>query len=88
MTSQIIDPHFENDDLQPPENRLLKFFYNASKVISVNVVVRHVIFVAVVALVVSSAVLDVVRVTLQFGVFSFISQRCPSVRDLLRTLQS
>ena len=60
MTSQIIDPHFENDDLQPPENRLLKFFYNASKVISVNVVVRHVIFVAVVALVVSSAVLDVV----------------------------
>jgi len=36
MTSQIIDPHFENDDVHPPENRLLKVFYNASKLISMN----------------------------------------------------
>ena len=57
---QIIDPHYETDILQQPENRLLKMFYNASKQINMSMGIRHLIFVAIVALVVYSAVLDVV----------------------------
>jgi hypothetical protein len=58
---QIIDPHYENDSLPVPENRLLKAFYGASKVINMNMWIRHLIFLAVVVLVVASAVLDVVK---------------------------
>jgi hypothetical protein len=61
LFSQIIDPHYENDSVQQPENRLLRVFYNASKLINVNMWIRHAIFLVVVTLVISSAVLDVVR---------------------------
>ena len=58
---KIIDPHYESDSVQQPENSFLRFFYNAAKYINTNMWIRHAIFLAIVSLVVSSAILDVVR---------------------------
>ena len=59
---QIIDPHYETDILQQPENRLLKMFYNASKQINMSMGIRHLIFVAIVALVARIIVIIIITI--------------------------
>lgn len=58
---QIIDPHYEMDQIQEPESRLLRLFYRMAKRINTSLTARTSIFGVVAALVVTSALLDVVR---------------------------
>jgi len=57
---QIIDPHYDQDDIEEPESDLLRWFYRAAKRINTNLAARTSIFSVVALLVVTSAVLDVV----------------------------
>lgn len=58
---QIIDPHYESDNIAIPEHRILRFFYSASKKINTSLVARTTIFFIVAVLFVTTAVLDVVQ---------------------------
>lgn len=58
---QIIDPHYESDNIAIPEHRLLRAFYTASKRITTQFCLRTPIFVIVSLLFVVTAVIDVVR---------------------------
>lgn len=57
---QIIDPHYE-DRVEEPDSRLLRSFYRAAKRINASLAARTSIFLAVAVLIVTSALLDVVR---------------------------
>lgn len=57
---QIIDPHYESDNIAVPQNRLLRYCYTASKRITTQFWLRTPIFVIVSLLFVVTAVIDVV----------------------------
>ena len=57
---QIIDPHYESDNIAIPDHRLLKLFYFASRKITSNFWWRTPIFFIIAALFVTASVLDVV----------------------------
>ena len=59
---QIIDPHYESDNIAVPDHRLLKVFYFASRKITSNFWWRTPIFFIIAALFVTASVLDVVFV--------------------------
>lgn len=60
---QIIDPHYENDNIAEPNHRLLRFFYHAAKKINTSLVTRTVIYIVVAVLIITSALLDVTTAT-------------------------
>lgn len=57
---QVIDPHYESDNIAIPDHRVLRFFYSASKKINTSLLARTLIFIVVAVLFVTTAVLDVV----------------------------
>ena len=57
---QIIDPHYELDMIAEPDSKLLRWFYRMARRINTSLAARTTIFLAVAALVGTSAILDVV----------------------------
>jgi hypothetical protein len=57
---QIIDPHYEMDEIPQPTSRLIRLFYHMSRRINVSLAARNVIFVIVAGLVLLSVILDLV----------------------------
>ena len=44
---QIIDPEFDLEKIEQPENKIIKLFYEASGRINTSVVMRNVVFVLI-----------------------------------------
>ena len=57
---QIIDPEFDLEHIEQPENRIIKMFYKASGKINTNTLARNVVFVVIGVMTMLSSVLDLV----------------------------
>ena len=57
---QIIDPQFDMERIEQPDNRLIKFFYKASGRINTSFCTRKIIFVSIGLVTMLSSVLDLV----------------------------
>ena len=57
---QIIDPEFDLEHIEQPENRLIKAFYKASGAINTSFIYRNLIFVFIGVMTMLSSVLDLV----------------------------
>jgi len=57
---QIIDPQFDLEHIEQPDNKLIKFFYKASGNINTSVMTRNVVFVVIGIMTMLSSVIDLV----------------------------
>ena len=57
---QIIDPEFDLEHIEQPENRLIKAFYQASGTINTSFLYRNLIFIFIGVMTMLSSVLDLV----------------------------
>ena len=57
---QIIDPEFDLEHIEQPENRIIKLFYKASAKINTSVIMRNVVFVVLGLMTMLSSVYDLI----------------------------
>ena len=57
---QIIDPEFDLEHIEQPENRIIKMFYTVSGKINTSVFIRNVVFVVIGVMTMLSSVLDLI----------------------------
>ena len=57
---QIIDPEFDLEHIEQPENRIIKMFYTVSGKINTSVLIRNVVFVVIGVMTMLSSVLDLI----------------------------
>ena len=85
---QIIDPEFDLEHIEQPENRIIKLFYKASAKINTSVIMRNVVFVVLGVMTMLSSVYDLIltpcllenpRVSL-FGATFYLVTDCDVVR--------
>ena len=57
---QIIDPEFDLEHIEQPENRIIKLFYKASAKINTSVIIRNVVFVVLGIMTMLSSVYDLI----------------------------
>ena len=57
---QIIDPGFDLENIEQPENKIIKLFYKASGKINTSVVMRNVVFVLLGVMMMLSSVYDLI----------------------------
>ena len=57
---QIIDPGFDLEKIEQPENKIIKLFYEASGRINTSVVMRNVVFVLIGVMMMLSSVYDLI----------------------------
>ena len=57
---QIIDPEFDLEHIEQPENKIIKMFYKASGKINTSVVARNIVFVVIGIMTMLSSILDLV----------------------------
>ena len=60
---EIIDPHYESENIPVPENRVLRFFYGISRPITEHLIIRTTIYIVISSLFVTTAVTDVVSIS-------------------------
>ena len=68
---EIIDPHYESENIPVPENRVLRFFYGISRPITEHLSIRTIIYIVISSLFVTTAVTDVVSIILLHFLVSF-----------------
>ena len=57
---QIIDPEFDLEHIEQPQNRIIKLFYKASGKINTSVIMRNVVFVVLGVMTMLSSVYDLI----------------------------
>ena len=57
---QIIDPEFDLEKIEQPENKIIKLFYEASGRINTSVVMRNVVFVLIGVMMMLSSMYDLI----------------------------
>ena len=70
---EIIDPHYESENIPVPENRVLRFFYGISRPITEHLSIRTIIYIVISSLFVTTAVTDVVSISTNFRLHFLVS---------------
>ena len=70
---EIIDPHYESENIPVPENRVLRFFYGISRPITEHLSIRTIIYIVISSLFVTTAVTDVVSISITIELHILVS---------------